>query len=141
MLVTRSSICGAGGPALSGRIRTSVAAGIGSGRSYISATIARTAAVEVPCSAPDHPFRLHDTIESGFVDQLQLQPGFLERQAMLMRIFRDLGGIIVADLGRKRGDQHQRTIQQVGRSEEHTSELQSLMRSSYAVFCLKKKKK
>src|SRR3546814_3383272 len=28
-----------------------------------------------------------------------------------------------------------------GRSEEHTSELQSLMRSSYAVFCLKKKTK
>src|SRR3546814_10314171 len=28
----------------------------------------------------------------------------------------------------------------VGRSEEHTSELQSLMRISYAVFCLKKKK-
>src|SRR3546814_1228761 len=27
-----------------------------------------------------------------------------------------------------------------GRSEEHTSELQSLMRISYAVFCLKKKK-
>src|SRR3546814_4160137 len=32
---------------------------------------------------------------------------------------------------------HPRTIP--GRSEEHTSELQSLMRSSYAVFCLKKK--
>src|SRR3546814_1884990 len=29
----------------------------------------------------------------------------------------------------------------VNRSEEHTSELQSLMRISYAVFCLKKKKK
>src|SRR3546814_9741087 len=28
-----------------------------------------------------------------------------------------------------------------GRSEEHTSELQSLMRISYAVFCLKKNKK
>src|SRR3546814_1568429 len=28
----------------------------------------------------------------------------------------------------------------LGRSEEHTSELQSLMRISYAVFCLKKKK-
>src|SRR3546814_4283640 len=27
----------------------------------------------------------------------------------------------------------------VGRSEEHTSELQSLLRNSYAVFCLKKK--
>src|SRR3546814_3650231 len=30
--------------------------------------------------------------------------------------------------------------QRPGRSEEHTSELQSLMRISYAVFCLKKKK-
>src|SRR3546814_8962349 len=28
----------------------------------------------------------------------------------------------------------------LGRSEEHTSELQSLMRNSYAVFCLTKKK-
>src|SRR3546814_10871653 len=33
----------------------------------------------------------------------------------------------------RRGDE-------IGRSEEHTSELQSLMRISYAVFCLKKKK-
>src|SRR3546814_4991630 len=32
-------------------------------------------------------------------------------------------------------------ISNPGRSEEHTSELQSLMRISYAVFCLKKKKK
>src|SRR3546814_8952495 len=32
-------------------------------------------------------------------------------------------------------------IVEVRRSEEHTSELQSLMRISYAVFCLKKKKK
>src|SRR3546814_5967492 len=32
-------------------------------------------------------------------------------------------------------------IEIAGRSEEHTSELQSLMRISYAVFCLKKKKK
>src|SRR3546814_4852341 len=31
-------------------------------------------------------------------------------------------------------------LQQPARSEEHTSELQSLMRISYAVFCLKKKK-
>src|SRR3546814_8321532 len=30
---------------------------------------------------------------------------------------------------------------EMARSEEHTSELQSLMRISYAVFCLKKKKK
>src|SRR3546814_8692884 len=31
------------------------------------------------------------------------------------------------------------TVQGLSRSEEHTSELQSLMRISYAVFCLKKK--
>src|SRR3546814_3783844 len=34
-----------------------------------------------------------------------------------------------------------REARAVVRSEEHTSELQSLMRNSYAVFCLKKKKK
>src|SRR3546814_3380043 len=38
---------------------------------------------------------------------------------------------------RRRGDPAQLDF----RSEEHTSELQSLMRISYAVFCLKKKKK
>src|SRR3546814_8511248 len=38
-------------------------------------------------------------------------------------------------LVRTKGD-----IRGAGRSEEHTSELQSLMRISYAVFCLKKKK-
>src|SRR3546814_7114021 len=34
-----------------------------------------------------------------------------------------------------------RTLSASDRSEEHTSELQSLMRISYAVFCLKKQKK
>src|SRR3546814_7987479 len=37
--------------------------------------------------------------------------------------------------------QHGWRVHVTGRSEEHTSELQSLMRISYAVFCLKKKKK
>src|SRR3546814_1504602 len=32
----------------------------------------------------------------------------------------------------------ERPFNSIGRSEEHTSELQSLMRISYAVFCLKK---
>src|SRR3546814_10281079 len=41
------------------------------------------------------------------------------------------------------GDQiaEHRAQAETARSEEHTSELQSLMRTSYAVFCLKKKKK
>src|SRR3546814_4134653 len=52
----------------------------------------------------------------------------------------ELNGIGVVELSTDKpitfeayGDNH--------RSEEHTSELQSLMRISYAVFCLKKKKK
>src|SRR3546814_6207776 len=36
---------------------------------------------------------------------------------------------------------HSRSKFEQDRSEEHTSELQSLMRISYAVFCLKKKKR
>src|SRR3546814_1517287 len=40
-------------------------------------------------------------------------------------------GRLVPDFGR--------VVAQMQRSEEHTSELQSLMRISYAVFCLKKK--
>src|SRR3546814_4086916 len=49
---------------------------------------------------------------------------------------------VAVGLGRKPRDDHRLTTarQIVGRSEEHTSELQSLMRISYAVFCLKKKK-
>src|SRR3546814_7601080 len=44
------------------------------------------------------------------------------------------GGVIgAAQVARAKPDGH--------RSEEHTSELQSLMRNSYAVFCLKKKNK
>src|SRR3546814_5195544 len=46
----------------------------------------------------------------------------------------ELRGTVVADAMAGRGGFHP------FRSEEHTSELQSLMRISYAVFCLKKKK-
>src|SRR3546814_8648466 len=48
-----------------------------------------------------------------------------------------------AQHGADRGDGHAepgRDPRAAQRSEEHTSELQSLMRISYAVFCLKKKK-
>src|SRR3546814_5275566 len=65
-------------------------------------------------------------------------------------------GVAVQAVGELRRAAHdlRHQLQQVGvvveqreelhagrRSEEHTSELQSLMRISYAVFCLKKKKK
>src|SRR3546814_8367783 len=56
----------------------------------------------------------------------------LLRYAMSLRQLREI-------VQRQRSAAH--TIVLVGaRSEEHTSELQSLMRISYAVFCLKKKK-
>src|SRR3546814_6014321 len=44
------------------------------------------------------------------------------------------------DCGGVFGNQHEKPELGPSRSEEHTSELQSLMRISYAVFCLKKKK-
>src|SRR3546814_5353401 len=47
------------------------------------------------------------------------------------------GGDGVGDRADRRGAVPGAAVQ--GRSEEHTSELQSLMRISYAVFCLKKK--
>src|SRR3546814_8129593 len=52
-----------------------------------------------------------------------MQPNFLENY--VQSIFEAIGGVAGKTL----------------RSEEHTSELQSLMRISYAVFCLKKKNK
>src|SRR3546814_2070568 len=44
-------------------------------------------------------------------------------------------------VGMKHRDSEAIGMNSIQRSEEHTSELQSLMRISYAVFCLKKKKK
>src|SRR3546814_3360874 len=55
----------------------------------------------------------------------------LSRDALLRAVWR-----IDFDPGTNRVE-----VQMSRRSEEHTSELQSLMRISYAVFCLKKKKK
>src|SRR3546814_4079461 len=48
-------------------------------------------------------------------------------------------GVDVLDRG-VLADEEQIRVREHERSEEHTSELQSLMRISYAVFCLKKKK-
>src|SRR3546814_12752294 len=57
--------------------------------------------------------------------------GILANRQFLMQVGANPGGHVGGD----------RTLaEQVDRSEEHTSELQSLMRNSYAVFCLKKKR-
>src|SRR3546814_5299882 len=72
----------------------------------------------------------------------------MELGARLVVLARLLAAEVVAHLHcRKAGIRHQSVFDDVTqidmapRSEEHTSELQSLMRSSYAVFCLKKQTK
>src|SRR3546814_8765441 len=65
-------------------------------------------------------------------------PAFCRR--VVTRTVNTLGGLDV--LVNNAAEQHpQDDFTKITRSEEHTSELQSLMRISYAVFCLKKKKK
>src|SRR3546814_9478271 len=75
---------------------------------------------------------------------------FRSRQRRLDGVQRQVGvdeGIVdvddrqILDLPGEVDHLDQRARRAVSRSEEHTSELQSLMRISYAVFCLKKKKK
>src|SRR3546814_5555569 len=60
---------------------------------------------------------------SGWVSVYETEAGFRSYASKL-------------EMQRRRGV----TLEVLQRSEEHTSELQSLMRISYAVFCLKKKK-
>src|SRR3546814_4534416 len=60
--------------------------------------------------------------------------------------YHDFEGVTVREeegerLVQNLGDKRILMLKNHGRSEEHTSALQSLMRSSYAVFCLKKKNK
>src|SRR3546814_6547623 len=77
--------------------------------------------------SPNHPksscayFNLASTIRPGETVQLHDRSVLNQRQLYLKSI--DLDPMFTE-----------------ARSEEHTSELQSLMRISYAVFCLKKKK-
>src|SRR3546814_7696052 len=66
-------------------------------------------------------------------------------EGQVVRVAQDVGDEAAVDLDAV--DRHAAQVAQAGeagaevvRSEEHTSELQSLMRISYAVFCLKKKK-
>src|SRR3546814_8315059 len=67
--------------------------------------------------------------------------GNLPAEATVARLGGDEFAVIVPGLapGSALASAVDAILQGVARSEEHTSELQSLMRISYAVFCLKKK--
>src|SRR3546814_8600196 len=93
----------------------------------------------------DHPcgaVRALDAVAAGAAQGQRREAAAVEEQQALLALAEPVG---------ERVDQRRRqpaaAVGRVGphvdrgeRSEEHTSELQSLMRISYAVFCLKKKK-
>src|SRR3546814_10879052 len=80
------------------------------------------ASPSTPRSSPSTPFSAPSRCLRKYSCPLPLAPSRLERQTKRLRgKFLGLSG-----------------SSQDRRSEEHTSELQSLMRTSYAVFCLKK---
>src|SRR3546814_5358769 len=85
-----------------------------------------TIQIEEPAPAPRTGEREPFVDIAAAVEAIRAVPGL----AMLIALsaFNNLlGGVFMA------------LMDAYGRSEEHTSELQSLMRTSYAVFCLKKK--
>src|SRR3546814_6847835 len=74
-------------------------------------------------------------IESGSVEIEVLRNG----QADVIDRLEDVDGFVVKDNGIGFIKSNRDAFDTLYRSEEHTSELQSLMRNSYAVFCLKTK--
>src|SRR3546814_3301164 len=71
------------------------------------------------------PVESHVAIDAAVLVPVRLDLHMQEQVNLAPQQLGQLGACLAADF----------------RSEEHTSELQSLMRSSYAVFCLKKKTK
>src|SRR3546814_5823022 len=75
--------------------------------------------------------RLEHRAENGRADPAPVEDGGVDQQRAHVRVERGQR--------QRLGKQAAVDVRELGRSEEHTSELQSLMRISYAVFCLKKK--
>src|SRR3546814_2088078 len=106
---------------LSGEVVTAAVRNI----SFINPRVAQVRFVRTvtrPGNAPDDVSHWIATINIKYVDRPTTEAGRLDNP---------LGFQVVS----------YRADPEIARSEEHTSELQSLMRISYAVFCLKKKKK
>src|SRR3546814_1761043 len=91
-----------------------------------------------------HPMRDHLVIAISIARPRPQVFAFAARPLGLIGMFepagaRQFAGIGAGMIGKRRIPGQRRHAR--ARSEEHTSELQSLMRISYAVFCLKKKKR
>src|SRR5690242_21928677 len=57
-----------------------------------------------------HILGLDEGVEFGGGDEAELDGGFPQAEAFVMRGLGDFGGVVVADFGRERGDQHQRIV-------------------------------
>src|SRR3546814_7755789 len=78
-------------------------------------------------------------VKAGIAHMRAFWIGF-ELGTFALRRALSIAGAVLFGRARRAHHRHRRRLRQSHRSEEHTSELQSLMRISYAVFCLKKKK-
>src|SRR3546814_4372134 len=92
----------------------------------------------------DHPGHSHAPADFGraFAIGILLNLGFVAIEAFYGLMSGSMA--LLADAGHNLSDVLSLVVAWAGvelRSEEHTSELQSLMRISYAVFCLKNKNK
>src|SRR3546814_9742567 len=84
--------------------------------------------------APEFPQAFHTALRSQTTVLVAPERRFRQRRLQLI----DANDTALNFIGKSIGQFHA-VGQGVCRSEEHTSELQSLMRISYAVFCLKQK--
>src|SRR3546814_5188763 len=104
-------------------------------RSAIGACVSARRTVSTPAKAP----RARRRRELGRIDRAMIR-----RLLFLLPVlvFAVIAGYFLWGLAPERDPRDVPTamLDKPVRSEEHTSELQSLMRTSYAVFCLKKKK-
>src|SRR3546814_2313395 len=89
------------------------------------------------------PWHFRDEVTKIAGQGINITPDLLhvaETAPLILPIHRDLDALREDASGAGKIGTTRRGIGPAYRSEEHTSELQSLMRISYAVFCLKKKK-
>src|SRR3546814_3078111 len=85
----------------------------------------------------------YDDLENLLLQQVAKQPQLLDLRLRLAELYYETRKVpAFLQQARFMHGQIRNAVQsEEWRSEEHTSELQSLMRISYAVFCLKKKNK
>src|SRR3546814_1212950 len=109
---------------------------------FLSAAVARTAEADGIRRLLAHPHQVIDRFHAQRGPRQEHQGRFADQRNRLeiRELVGNLGIQAGIDGDARRGENH-RVAVGGRRSEEHTSELQSLMRISYAVFCLKKKKK